>query len=377
MLRSFVIALFSVVVFIGLSSAIIDAIYGGGEAFPDRLDTKSVVASDRLELVADLPYPPGNIAVSEKGRLFFTFHPEGNPEFNVAEIVFGEVQELKFKSDFPVELESVLSLRIDRQNRLWLLDYANHGWGVPKIVAISLDTMEVVHYHEFDNDIAPLGSHLNDFQVDASGQYIFIADASIFGLDPAIIVYDINKKSARRVVEDHESVIADKYVPVVEGQKMLMLGVFAIRPGVDSIALSRDQKWLYFSPVTDEFLHRAPVSALIDPSLPEETMREKIERFAPKTMSDGITTDNTGNIYISDIEHSAIVVMDKNGKMTTLLRDPELRWPDGFSFGPDGSLFVTASALQDVMLKPASYVREQGPYQIFKIKTDQSALAGH
>ena len=94
-------------------------------------------------------------------------------------------------------------------------------------------------------------------------------------------------------------------------------------------------------------------------------------------MSDGITTDNTGNIYISDIEHSAIVVMDKNGKMTTLLRDPELRWPDGFSFGPDGSLFVTASALQDVMLKPASYVREQGPYQIFKIKTDQSALAGH
>jgi sugar lactone lactonase YvrE len=377
MLRLFVITLFSIIVFIGLSSAVIDAIYGGGEEFPDRLDTKAIVGSDSLELVADLPYPPGNIAVSEKGRMFFTFHPEGNPEFNVAELVFGEIQQLQFKSDHPVELESVLSLRVDKQNRLWLLDYAIHGSGTPKILAISLDTMEMVHYHEFDNDIAPLGSHLNDFQVDASGQYIFIADASIFGLDPAVIVYDTHTKVARRVIEDHESVVADDYIPVIEGQKMLMFGVFAIRPGVDSIALSRDQKWLYFSPVTDEFMHRAPVEALINPNLPREELLSKVERFAPKTMSDGITTDNAGNIYISDIEHSAIVVMNKDGKMTTLLRDPALRWPDGFSFGPEGNLFVTASALQHVMLKPASYIQEKGPYQIFKIKTHVDAAAGH
>ena len=171
--------------------------------------------------------------------------------------------------------------------------------------------------------------------------------------------------------------MADKYIPVVEGQRMLMFGVFAIRPGVDSIALSRDQKWLYFAPVTDEYLHRAPLSALIDKDLPQEEMLNLVERFAPKTMSDGITTDNSGNIYISDIEHSAIIVMGKDGRLTTLLRTPELRWPDGFSFGPDGSLYVTASALQHVMLKPASYVTEKGPYQIFRIKTANTAPAGH
>ena len=377
MLRLFVIVLFSIIVFIGLSSAILDALYGGGEAFPDRLDTKTVVASDKLELVADLPFPPGNVAVSQTGRMFFSFHPEGNPQFNIAELVDGEIKELEFTSETPVQIESVLSLRIDQQNRLWLLDYASHGTGTPKIVAISLDTMEVVHYHEFSSDIAPIGSHLNDFQVDASGQYIFIADASIFGLSPAVIVYDVSAKAAKRVIEDHESVVGDKYIPVIEGEKMLMLGVFAIRPGVDSIALSRDQKWLYFSPVTDEYMHRAPVSALIDKQLPNEKLLETIERFAPKTMSDGITTDNAGNIYISDIEHSAIVVMDKSGKMTTLLRDPNLRWPDGFSFGPEGDLYVTASALQHVMLKPASYVKQKGPYQIFKIKTGNTATPGH
>ena len=63
MLRAFVIFLFSVVVFIGLSASVLDAIYGGGDEFPDRT-TEPTLTADALELVADLPYPPGNIAVS-------------------------------------------------------------------------------------------------------------------------------------------------------------------------------------------------------------------------------------------------------------------------------------------------------------------------
>ena len=158
---------------------------------------------------------------------------------------------------------------------------------------------------------------------------------------------------------------------------MLIFGVFAIRPGVDSIALDRRNEWLYFAPVTDDQLHRIRVSDLNNQQLSEDELASRVEAFGAKTMSDGITIDNENRIYLSDIEHSAIVRMNSRGELTTLIKDTKLRWPDGFSFGPDNELYVTASALQYVIAKPASYIQENGPYQIFKLKTDASAVAGH
>ena len=34
--------------------------------------------------------------------------------------------------------------------------------------------------------------------------------------------------------------------------------------------------------------------------------------------------------------------------ITTLVRDDRLRWPDTFSEGPDGTIYVTASHIQDM-----------------------------
>jgi len=374
MLRIVVICLFSLIVLIGLSASVLDAFYGGGDAFPERTSVPEL-PEEALEKVADLPYPPGNIAVSNSGHVFFTFHPEGRPAYNLAELVEGEAQPLRIEDD--INFETVLSIRIDQQNRLWILDYANHGSGQPKLAAIDLDSRKVVHRYEFPSDIAGLGSHLNDFQVSRDGATIFIADASILGLDPAIIVYDVQQKSARRVLDDHESVEPDKYVPVVASQKMLMFGVFAIRPGVDSIALDRRNEWLYFAPVTDLHMHRVRVSDLLDQSLSGEALAERVERFAEKTMSDGITTDDQGNIYLSDLEHDAITRLNSQGALSTLIRNDELRWPDGFSFGPNGWLYVTASALHYVIAKPDSYIAEKGPYQIFRVQTGNTATPGH
>lgn len=376
MLRTIVIALFTIVVFIGLSASVMDAIYGGGEAFPDR-STPPLMDGSALETVADLPYPPGNIAVSRSGQVFFTYHPEGRPPYNLAELVDGKPQALRFTMPEGLQIQTVLSLRIDRQNRLWLLDYADHGQGQPQLLAIDLDSREVVHHHAFSSDIAPLGSHLNDFQVDADGNFIYIADASILGLDPALVVYDIHAQTARRLLDDHASVEPDYFIPNVEGEKMLMFGVFAIRPGVDSIALDRRGEWLYFAPVTDEHLHRIRVSDLHDETLDAEMLAQRVEVFAEKTMSDGITTDDAGRIYLSDLEHSAITLLTPQGELQTLVRDQKLRWPDGFSFGPGGELYVTASALQFVIAKPDSYIQANGPFQIFRIETGATAVPGH
>ena len=376
MLKALTTLLFAVVLIIGLGAAVFDGIYGGGEAFPDRSGIPQL-ASDTLIKVADLPYPPGNISVSQDERIFFTFHPEGFPPYNIAELIEGKAREFEFDAPEGLELSTVLSLRLDRQNRLWLLDYGDHGRKTPQIVAIDIDSRKVVHHHIFDSEIAGLGSHMNDFQVSQDGTRIYIANASIIGLSPSVIVYDVQAEESRIAIIDHDSVDPDYYVPNVEGTKMLMFGVFAIRPGVDSIALDRNEEWLYFAPVTDEKMWRIRVSDLNNESLSPEALNAKIEAFGEKTMSDGITIDDQGNLYISDLEHSAIVTMNKDGQLKTLYKDKKLRWPDGFSFGPAGWLYVTASALQDVIAKPDQYIKEKGPYQIFKLKTDGTAYPGH
>jgi hypothetical protein len=42
------------------------------EAFPDRT-TMPILASTDMEVVADLPFPPGNIAVADNGGVFLRF----------------------------------------------------------------------------------------------------------------------------------------------------------------------------------------------------------------------------------------------------------------------------------------------------------------
>lgn len=386
MLKVIVVILFSLVVLIGFSASVVDAIYGGGEPFPKRQVAQSTEKPE-LEVIADLPFPPGNIAVAPSGEIFFSFHPEGRPSYNLAELVNGEAQPLRINLPEGVATHSVLSMRVDQQNRLWLLDYGVHGSETVQLLAFDINSRELVHHHVFNSDIAPLGSHFNDFQVDNAGDKIYIADASILGLDPALVVYDIASQSARRLLEDHSSVYPDDYVPIVQHgpagkpEKMLAFGVFAVKPGVDSIALSRDGEWLYFAPITDTHIHRVRVADLNNEALPESELAQRIEAFAEKTMSDGITIDNQGRLYLSDIEHSAIVRLSTQGaqagQLETLYQGKNLRWPDGFSFGPAGELYIAASALQFVIAKPDGFINANGPYQLFKLSTDAVAAPGH
>ncbi len=354
--------------------------YGGGAAFPDR-STAPLWPESALETVAELDYPPGNLAVSASGRVFFTYHPEARPPLNLAEWVDGQAVAWPSAAwqpggDHPQALNEVLSIRIDAQQRLWALDNGTHGLRPGRLLAFDLATGEQVHRFEFPRDIAGYGSHLNDFQVSPDGQSIYIADASFFGQTPAIIVYDLRTQTARRVIEKHESVLPEHYLPVVQGRAMAAFGLVAIRPGVDSIGLSPTGDWLYFAPVTNNYLYRIPTRHLRDAGLSATQIQRKIQRFGLKTMSDGITLDEQERIYLSDLEHSAIVRMDSGGELTTLLKSERLRWPDGFSFGPDGWLYVSCSSLHQVIGVLPSQTRRNAPFQIFRVKTDSSGIPG-
>jgi len=369
------------VLFVALAALVyfgLRARYGGGERFPDRTGPPELDGASALEVVANLDYPPGNVAVSASGRVFATFHPEGDPPFAVFELVDGKPVPYP-PGGLPGGLgyQSVLSLRIDRRNRLWVLDYGRHGLGAPRLLAFDLATDALVHRHDFPSKVAFAGSQLNDFQVSPDGRHVYIADASIFAQVPAIVDYDVSRQRARRLLQGHESVLPERYVPVVQGVRMEFFGMFAIRPGVDSIALDDAGEWLYFAPVTNNWLYRVRTQDLDDESLERATLESRVERFAKKTMSDGIAIDSEGDLILTDPEHDAVVELARDRTLHTWLRDPRLRWPDGLSFGPDGWLYVTCSALHHVILRGQDERRANAPYQIFRFKPGVTGVPGH
>lgn len=355
---------------------------GGGERVAD-LSTAAALDFDVVEKVADLDYPPGNIAVSAEGRIFVSLHPDGRPPRQVVELVDGEPRPFPDegfqhpRADKPY-FQSVLALRIDRQGRLWVLDFARFGRGTPRILAFNFETGDLVHQYDFPSPVAGLGSMLNDFQVDAQGRYIYIAETSPVFQDPALIVYDTQTRRSRRLLDGHASVRTEKlYIQVGDRKMMLPGGVLPMRIAVDSIALSRDGRWLYYGAVTGSRMYRLRTADLVDEALSAEDLESRVEAFADKPLTDGLTTDEEGNLYLSDMEHSAVHRMGSDGRIETLVADERLRWPDGFSFGPDGWLYVTCSALQQVLFRSDDEVRRHAPYQVWRLRPGTSAVPGH
>lgn len=184
-----------------------------------------LLSESLLETVVRLPIPPGNVAVSDKGRVFFTFHPEYHQDpaypFNVGEVKgptsFAAFPPINFQRS---SLKSVLSLRIDHLDRLWLLDFAWHGTAGkgPQLVCFQLldrgltsqseavlaeqEATPTLHY-VFPSHVAGLGSFLNDFVVDRDGRTVYIADTSLLAQTPALIVFRSDCNCAFRLLHAH------------------------------------------------------------------------------------------------------------------------------------------------------------------------------
>jgi sugar lactone lactonase YvrE len=343
----------------------------------DRTTAPRLPASG-LEVVADLDYPPGNIGVSRSGRVFFTFHPDGAPPTQLHELVGGRAvpwpdAEIQHVRDDEPGFDSVLSVRIDAQDRLWALDFARYGRGQPRLWGFDVESGRLVHQYDFPSEVAGLFSMLNDFQVDATGERIYIAEASPIIQRPALIVYHIPSRTSRRVLHRHPSVQAGDYLIHTPERTMVAFGIYPLRIGVDSIGLERSGEWLYYGPVTGDRLFRIRTRDLNDPSIDPA---ERVEDAGPKPVSDGLTTDDQGRVYVTDPEHGAVLAREPDRSLVTLVKDPRLRWPDGLSFGPDGWLYVTCSALQHVLFVRAAHVRAHAPYQIYRFRPGGTAAPG-
>ena len=369
--------LFILLVLALAAAAVLRLRYGGGDPYGD-LSTTPLLAEQALEVVLRYPEPIGNVAVSPDGRVFFTVHPESRPPGNrLLEWVHGAAVPYPNGTVQPHLFDTVLGVVVDRHNRLWTIDNGNHGFRKPRLIALDLATGNVVHDHEFHPEVAPAGSFLQDLQVSADGQYVFVADASIWRKSPAIIVYDVQRRTARRVLEAHSSVSAEPWVIRTPAREMRFLGgLVSLRAGVDGIALDTDNEWLYFAAMSNANLYRVRVHDLLDETLPPRQLGNEVERVSDKPMSDGLSADLAGNVYITDVEHGAVMRVTPERRLETVIRSPAVRWADALSFGPDGWLYLADSAIPEQVLKSRQEILAAGPYTIFRFRPGVAGVPG-
>jgi len=363
-LKNFLLTLLAITV---LAAIVLRVRYGGGDPYRD-VSTPPRVSNSQLEEVLNYPEPIGNVAVNQAGRIFFTVHPESRPQGNkLLEWVDGAAVPYPSGTVQPHLFDTVLGLVVDERDWLWTIDHGNHGFGTTRLLAFDLASGNIVHDYEFRPDAAPAGSLLQDLRVMADGSTVFIADASMWRKKPAIIVYDVATRSARRVLESHLSVSAQDYLVRTPIRDMSFLaGLFVFKAGVDGIALDANDEWLYFAAINQSGLFRVRVRDLTNETMPTRQLENQVERFSDKPLSDGLVAAASGEIYVTDVEHGAVIAIDQDQTLDTLIRSPRIRWADGLSFGPDGSLFLADSALPDVVLKTRDHINAQGPYFIFR-----------
>lgn len=352
--------------------------YGGGVPYQD-LSTTPVLEESALQEVLSYPEPIGNVAVSLGGRVFFTVHPESRPQGNkLLEWRDGAAVPYPSGSLQPNLFDTVLGIVVDRQNWLWTIDHGNHGFGTARLLAFDIANGDLMHEHEFLPEIAPAGSMLQDLQVSEDSGHVIIADASIWRQNPALIVYDVASQSARRVLESHESVSAQNLLVRNSIRNMTFLGgIFSLKAGVDGIAVSPDNMWLYYGAVNNSGLYRIRMSDLTNPGLPPSQLDNRIERFSDKPLSNGFSADVSGNIYVTDVEHNSVAIVGPDKQLNTLIRSSRVRWPEALSYGPGGWLYLSDSALPEQVLKSKDHIRLQSPYRIYRFKSGYEGIPGH
>ncbi|MEQ8926428.1 MAG: L-dopachrome tautomerase-related protein [Fulvivirga sp.] len=349
--------------------------FGGGEYYPS-VATEPILSEDSLEVVLAFDEPLGNLAVSADNRVFFTVHPESRPERNkVLEVVNG-IPTAYPSEDYQNNFTTVLGMMIDQNNQLWTIDHGNHGFSGVRLLAFDLTTNEVIHDYTFPSEVGERLSFFNDLQVDKNGM-VYIADVSFFGKNPALVVYNSKTGESRRLLEQHPSVYPQDWLIQNKLKDMSFIGgLVLLKPGIDGIALSATEDYIYYGAMAHNGLYRIATKYLNDFTISNDEMSKHVELVGKKPLSDGLSMDTLNNVYITDVENDGFAILSPDGTLKTLIRSNKIRWADGASYGGDGYLYFTDSAIPDQMLRSKSHMKEAAPYYIFRFNPGFGGIPG-
>ncbi len=340
----------------------------------------------RLEVVAELTLAPGNITLTPEGRIFVSLHQFYTPEMRVVEITpdgkplpFPNEEWSKGGQREQIALDSVLGIQSDAQGIVWMLDNGIRGKSIPKLVGWDSLNHKLAKLIYLPPPVTPNNAFINDLAVDLTHNFVYIADPA-GGNNAALIVVDLKTGWANRVLQGHQSVIPEEIDLIIEGVPVRVKQpdgtVVRPRDGVNPIALDAQNEWLYFGSMHGTSIYRIKTTDLCNTDLSPAELASKVERYSDKPISDGISIDREGNIYISELAANAIGVVTTDRKYQRLIGDQRLSWPDAFSFGADGYLYVAVNQLHRSAGLNAGEEVSIPPYYIFRFKPLAPGIVG-
>lgn len=313
----------------------------------------------QVEIVGTFNARPGNPAVTPDNRKILSMQPIDNPQFRVVELLpngsttpFPNENWASAVGSDGVGLQAVIGIRSDKNGIVWMLDMGGDGHA-PKLLGWDTRTDALSRVIVFPASASRPNSFHQDLAIDSKRNMAYVADMTRGDLTgasrPAIVVIDLHTGLVRRVLEGNRHFSPGSEKIVIDGNTFATKNtngeIVPIYLGLNPITIDSNNVWVYFGSINGQGLFRIPASALVDPKLSDRELDALIEPYGKKRSSDGISIDNVGNVYVTDVENHAIGVASPQGYKLLVKNKKLLQWPDGLAFGPDGWLYVTVNQL--------------------------------
>ena len=136
---------------------------------------------------------------------------------------------------------------------------------------------------------------------------------------------------------------------------------------VDGIALSPDNKYLYYQSILSGTLYRIATDKLLDDNFSKNDLSKAVEKVCQSFPVDGLWMAKDGNLYMSDLRDGAIQRRTPEGKIELVCLDPRIEWPDSFAQGPDGAIYFSCSHIQPSPQYNGVKSARTMPYTVFMV----------
>lgn len=336
------------------------------------------------EVVGVLDTAPGNIAVTPEGRIIVSTFGGYNPEWKIMELVAGEL--LPYPNEAwakepeqgsSVGVTSVLGLRSDRNGVLWLLDHGSRGREQSQLVAWDTRNKQLYKQILINPPFGGDGAFLNDLALSPDSRYVFVAVIS----DPAhILIINTESGAMRKVLVDHVSMHSEGIEVLLDGKALgnfNRAGEFEARQGgLNPITIDSQGEWLYYGAMTGASLYRVRVADLLDESLSDGELGTRVERYGDKAPSAGLTMDDGGNVYVTDVGSKGVGYTNAAGDFHLLFSDPRIEWPDGMAVGPDDYIYFNINQQNRGTDSHAVEGGAAAPFYIFRFPAVAPATVG-